>query len=113
MFRFLQSLAAWQSLLLVLTVLLSSAALAQSGANNGVITGRVVDSTGIVGFEGANITILGTQQRTVSQRDGTFRFGSVAPGDYQLEVPLPGRRSDHRVGHRECRRDRLGQFHHR
>ena len=60
-------------------------------AQNGVVSGSVVDSSGAV-VPGATVT-LGTPpsaRETVSGSDGGFRFTNVAPGSYPLAIAAGG-----------------------
>lgn len=62
--------------LLLLITFLTSALTLLSGQEKGILTGRVVDSTGAP-VDVANVSLLGTQTGTMSRTDGSF----------QLEVP--------------------------
>ncbi len=76
-----------------LTTLLSAASLAAlmtAAAQAGDITGRITESTGQVGLEGAVVRIVETGQTTAAGRDGRFRFAGVPAGTYTVEVDFLG-----------------------
>jgi TonB-dependent receptor len=74
------------------SILLSASALtlAAAAAQAAEITGRVTESSGRVGLEGAVVRILETGQIVSSDRDGGFRFASVPAGEYTIEVSYLG-----------------------
>jgi hypothetical protein len=71
----------------LLTVLLAFTASAQ------VISGEIHDPAR-ASIPGAKVRVVnqqsGAAQATVSNETGSFRFGSIAPGDYRLEVETSG-----------------------
>ncbi|MCP2669529.1 TonB-dependent receptor [Maricaulaceae bacterium EIL42A08] len=68
----------------------SAAALMSAAAHAGDITGRITETTGQVGLEGAIVRILETGQTTASSRDGSFRFAGLPAGTYTVEVDFLG-----------------------
>ncbi|VXC79789.1 TonB-dependent receptor [Oceanicaulis sp. 350] len=68
----------------------SMMALAAGAAQAGEITGRVTESTGTVGLQGAIVRISETGQTVSSDRDGSFRFSNVPAGDFTLVVDYLG-----------------------
>ena len=72
---------------------------AQAGA--GEITGVVTDQAGAA-VPGATITVTETrtnlQRVTVSTRSGVYAVASLAPGEYRLDIELPGFRPVRRAG---------------
>ena len=52
----------------------------------GTLTGHLVDQDRNWGVEDAVVTLAGTQLSTVSGDDGKFRFSSVPPGEYTMQV---------------------------
>ena len=68
----------------------SMMALAAGAAQAGEITGRVTESTGTVGLEGAIVRISETGQTVSSARDGSFRLSNVPAGDFTLMVDYLG-----------------------
>jgi hypothetical protein len=73
--------------------LLLLAGIANAQTISGVVSGRVVDTTGAV-IPGAGVTLIsqatGTQRETVSSETGDFVFAAVLPGRYTVRVELPG-----------------------
>ncbi len=76
---------------LVLVMLLSQAALAQT--QGGVVTGKVVDATGGA-LPGVTITATntstGVSQSTVTGGDGSYRTPTLMPGRYNVTAELSG-----------------------
>ncbi|WP_169447492.1 TonB-dependent receptor [Oceanicaulis alexandrii] len=68
----------------------SMMALAAGAAQAGEITGRVTESTGTVGLQGAIVRISETGQTVSSARDGSFRLSNVPAGDFTLVVDYLG-----------------------
>ncbi|WP_421860138.1 TonB-dependent receptor [Oceanicaulis sp.] len=68
----------------------SMMALAAGTAQAGEITGRVTESTGTVGLQGAIVRISETGQTVSSARDGSFRLSNVPAGDFTLVVDYLG-----------------------
>ncbi len=56
----------------------------------GVLEGRISDQSGKVFFEGAIISIEGTNIETTSGNDGRFRFSSLTAGEYKIIVSYIG-----------------------
>lgn len=54
------------------------------------ISGRITDSSGQVGFEGARVRVEGTSASAISGRDGRYELPPVPPGDYRLIVEYLG-----------------------
>jgi hypothetical protein len=65
------------------------------GAGNSVVTGTVVDTTGVV--PGATVTLTetatGVPRVNPTNETGVFRFGALPPGRYSVKVELTGFRS--------------------
>src|SRR5262245_43758028 len=76
---------------LLISVILPIVALAQTG--NSMISGAVKDGSGAA-IPGARLKITneatGVTGETVSNEEGIYRFGSLAPGNYRLEVESQG-----------------------
>jgi hypothetical protein len=77
--------------LVVLALLMSHTALAQTGS--GRIAGSVKDTTGAV-IPGSSVTLLntatGVTQTTTSNGDGIFNFPVVSIGQYELDITANG-----------------------
>jgi hypothetical protein len=62
-------------------------------AQDGVITGRIMDASGAV-LPGVNLSLTGTSimgvRSAVSDEQGGYRFGLLPPGTYALKLELPG-----------------------
>jgi len=82
-----QSLRATCLFAAVLSTLLITAALAQSG--KGVISGRTADSAGGT-LQGARITVQPGGYSTVSNGQGEFTITDLPPGDYEVTVAYVG-----------------------
>ena len=84
------SLKVFRSVLMLVAVLLPLAALAQG---TGTISGTVNDSSGAA-IPGATIRVVNeatnAASEAVSQGDGTFQVGTLAPGRYRVETALDG-----------------------
>ncbi|MFW5660872.1 MAG: TonB-dependent receptor, partial [Oceanicaulis sp.] len=63
---------------------------AATAANAAEITGRITESTGDVGLQGAIVRIVETGQTATTDRQGEFRFANVPAGEYTLEVSYLG-----------------------
>jgi TonB-dependent starch-binding outer membrane protein SusC len=57
-----------------------------AAAQDGVITGHVVDATSRAPVPTAQIQLVGTTRGTVTADDGTFRIAGIRPGQYQVRV---------------------------
>jgi len=57
---------------------------------DGIISGVVFNHTTKLGFEGAEVRIVGTTRRTVSGRHGEYQFRGVDPGLYEVEARRVG-----------------------
>lgn len=79
--RFQQAVAAF-------VITLSGTALAQSGA--GEVTGRVTDSNGQYGFEGARVSLQSLDRVVTADREGRYRFVGVPAGTYTVLVEYLG-----------------------
>jgi TonB-dependent starch-binding outer membrane protein SusC len=55
-------------------------------AQDGTITGRVVDPTTTTPIPAAQVQVVGTTRGAVTADDGRFRITSVRPGTYQVRV---------------------------
>jgi TonB-dependent receptor len=55
-------------------------------AQNGVVTGKVLDKAENLGLPGANVYIKGVSTGTVTDIDGAFLLNSVSPGEHILVV---------------------------
>ena len=62
-------------------------------AQDGVITGRITDSSGAA-LPGVNVSLTGTSimavRSAVSDEQGGYRFGLLPPGEYALKLELQG-----------------------
>src|SRR6266481_3471343 len=62
-------------------------------SSTGALTGRITDSSGAV-VPGANLTLTSVdtaQSRTAATGpDGTYTFGLLPPGNYQLKIEASG-----------------------
>ena len=67
---------------------------AQAQEPDGIIVGTVVSTDERTSFEGARVSIVGTNRSTSTDRDGEFRFTGVAPGEYELRADYVGRSSE-------------------
>ena len=80
-------------LLLLLTILISSAPLLVGQAMDGNLTGTISDPSGAA-LKGANLELLngatGVRSSTQSSDAGVYRFTNVLPGRYQLTATLAG-----------------------
>lgn len=56
----------------------------------GVISGKVIDDQSGQPLSGIKVSIKGTSQSTLTGSDGSYRFSSLAPGDYTLQVQKQG-----------------------
>ncbi|WP_371397525.1 TonB-dependent receptor [Fretibacter rubidus] len=54
------------------------------------LTGKVTDSTGQTGFQGAVVTIDGTNRSTTTDRFGNYRINNLLPGTYDVTVSYIG-----------------------
>ena len=61
-----------------------------SAAFAGEIDGRVTESTGVVGLEGALVRVVETGQQTRTERDGSFRITGLPAGSYTLRISYLG-----------------------
>lgn len=73
----------------VLLSLLGGAA-GVASAQQGTITGRVIDQSTQLPVIGAEITISGTTRRTVTDQAGRYRIDNVAPGQVELRARFLG-----------------------
>jgi hypothetical protein len=77
--------------LILLSILMSHSALAQTGS--GRITGSVKDASGAL-ISGSNASLIntatGATQKTTSNGEGVFSFPVVPVGQYELDVTADG-----------------------
>lgn len=59
---------------------------AVAAAQQGIITGRVIDRASTAPISDANISLLGTQRVVRTTDDGRYRMAGVAPGAYTVRV---------------------------
>ncbi|MRX47267.1 TonB-dependent receptor [Pedobacter puniceum] len=59
-------------------------------AQNGLITGNVIDKTQNLSLPGATLKILPGNRYTISDQSGRFEFLNVPNGEYQIEVSYLG-----------------------
>src|SRR5690242_7927916 len=83
----------WSGWLVVLGLLVSSAAYAQRG-DSGAIIGHVYDGNGMP-VKGVRVTItsltqIGGKRVAYSDAEGFFRFPALQPGDFELEAEAKG-----------------------
>ena len=74
---------------LVLSAVVSPAAVAQQGSS-GAIIGRVVDASTSRPLMGAQVSLTGTQLGAVTNSDGEYRIPNARPGPYTVNVRLIG-----------------------
>lgn len=60
-----------------------------TGTDEGVLKGRVVDSSGEGGLAGATVRIEGTDMVAVTDEDGSFEFPGMAGGDFTVVIEPP------------------------
>ena len=72
------------------TALAACAILVSTHAVAANIEGRVTDSQNKVYFEGALVEIKETNQKAVTERDGSFRFRNLKDGEYTLTITYLG-----------------------
>lgn len=85
-----------RTLLLGTLALLSSAAFAQSTAATGSIAGTVTDASG-AGLLGAKVTMNGPKGQMINattDAHGTYSFGSLIPGTYNVRIDAKGFKSE-------------------
>ncbi|HEX2636890.1 MAG TPA: SusC/RagA family TonB-linked outer membrane protein [Gemmatimonadales bacterium] len=63
-----------------------------AAAQNGVVTGKVIDEAGGAPLEAARVVLSGTNLIETTNREGQYTFRGVAPGSYQLRVLRVGYR---------------------
>ena len=73
---------------------LRSAVATEFSSDTAAIAGRVASIAGEA-LEGSVVTLEPGTQRIETGRDGRFRFGSLAPGEYVLEIRRVGYGSVH------------------
>ena len=82
-----------QAVSICLLVVVSSLDVGAQSASTGALTGTVTDPTGAV-LQNAQIALRNTgtgESRTViTDRDGSYRFSLLAPGEYELTVEAVG-----------------------
>src|SRR6476619_1151414 len=87
--------------LAIACTLLVNVSFARAQTAAGEITGIVKDQAGAA-IPGATITVTNTrtnlQRVAVSTADGVYTAPSLAPGDYRLDVKLPGFKPVRREG---------------
>ncbi len=66
---------------------LAPAALAQT---TGSVSGTVLDAANGKFLEGAEVSVPGTELRTVTSREGAFTLGAVPAGEQKIAVTYPG-----------------------
>ena len=72
---------------------LSGAVGSPSGANaahTGTLNGRAQNRATGAYLEGARVTLQPSQQSTLTERDGSFRFSQLPPGQYRVSVSYTG-----------------------
>lgn len=76
----------------VLSVVFAAAMLApvSAGAQEGAITGRIVEEGSQAPIAGAAVQLRGTGIGTFAKPDGTFRIGNLEPGSYRVRVTHVG-----------------------
>ncbi len=74
-----------------LGVLLASPGLAE--AQQGVVTGQVVDARSGQPVASAQVSVVGTQLGTLTDREGNFRIPNVTAGEQQIRATFIGYRS--------------------
>ncbi|MEX2045318.1 MAG: carboxypeptidase regulatory-like domain-containing protein, partial [Opitutus sp.] len=82
------SLRPWLAAFVAMAAALASLP-AQSGGN-ATVTGSVTNSATRAFLEGAQVSLLGTNQEVLTERDGQFEITGVAPGEYTVVVSYTG-----------------------
>ena len=75
-------------ILIILIVLISHKLNAQ-----GILFGRVIDSSTKKALPGANVQILGSIYGASTDHNGSFRMGNLPPGHYSIRVSMMGYRN--------------------
>jgi len=81
-------------ILIALVAIACAFAVAQAQEPAGTIVGTVFSTDQRSRLQGARVSIVGTDRRTSTNRDGGFRFTRVPPGDYELRAEYVGRASE-------------------
>jgi len=81
---------------LALSCAMPQSAYGQTGT--GTLQGRVTDSSGGV-LQGASVTITPGGSRAVTDAEGTYVIGGLAPGDYTITVTFVGLRESATTAH--------------
>ena len=63
---------------------------ALSPAHAATVSGRITDSTGETGFQGATVRVLESNRQAVTGDDGSFRISGLPAGSYTLQVEYVG-----------------------
>lgn len=85
----------WRLIALLVLVMLLSFACSKNdnptgpGAKNGVLRGRVVDSSGGDALGGVVVRLEGTDQTAVTAADGSFEFADLPGGNFTVVVEPP------------------------
>lgn len=80
-------------LLLSTTALMAISTAAFAGALGGTVT----DASGTAGLGGAEVMVTETGQSTITESDGTFRFGDLPAGSYTVNVRYSGAEAQSRT----------------
>jgi len=81
-------------ILIALAAIACTFAVAQAQEPAGTIFGTVSGADERTRLQGARVSIVGTDRRTSTNRDGEFRFTRVPPGEYELRAEYVGRSSE-------------------
>lgn len=91
LFRFISSPRLWlRSFCSIALLALLAPSLSAQTSGTGSIAGTVQNAQNKAFLEGAEVTIIGTGQRTYTARDGSFIFGNVPAGVQTLRVFYTG-----------------------
>jgi TonB-dependent receptor len=95
--RSLHARRVWQracSFLFLAAWLVAPSAVLRAQDRPGRIDGRLVDARTEEPLPGATLTVQGTSLTAITDREGRFQLGGVAPGPQTLEVSYLGRRNE-------------------
>ena len=80
----------WQTMLGAVGVLALLAAPTRASAQQGGVAGRVTDKATTQSLVGAQVSVVGTTVRSLTDREGKYRITNLAPGSYSIRVLFIG-----------------------